>query len=52
MIILLQMILGFLLLGIPLGGPLPARADEVPYIQTPTNVVDAMLAIAEVGPQD
>jgi hypothetical protein len=52
MIILLQMILGFLLLGIPLGGPAPAHADEVPYIQTPTNVVDAMLTIAEVGPQD
>ena len=52
MIILLQMIFGFLLLGIPLGGPAPAHADEVPYIQTPTNVVDAMLAIAEVGPQD
>jgi hypothetical protein len=52
MIILLQMILGFLLLGVPLGGPLPARADEVPYIQTPMNVVGVMLAIAEVGPQD
>jgi SAM-dependent methyltransferase len=47
----LHMILG-LLLGVPLGGPLPARADEVPYIQTPANVVDAMLRIAEVGPQD
>ena len=52
MIILVQMILGLLLLGIPLGGPAPAHADEVPYVQTPTNVVDAMLAIAEVGPQD
>ena len=30
----------------------PAHADEVPYIQTPGNVVDAMLAIAEVGPKD
>ena len=27
-------------------------ADEVPYIQTPTNVVDVMLSIAEVGPRD
>jgi hypothetical protein len=41
-----------LLSGIPLGGPPPAHADEVPYVQTPTNVVEAMLAIAEVGPQD
>jgi hypothetical protein len=30
----------------------PARADEVPYVPTPANVVDAMLVIAEVGPQD
>jgi SAM-dependent methyltransferase len=49
---LLRMILGLLLLGIPIGGPALVHADEVPYIQTPTNVVDAMLAIAEVGPQD
>jgi len=35
-----------------LGGPWPALADEVPYIPTPGNVVDAMLAIAEVGPKD
>ena len=35
-----------------LAGPLPARADEVPYVSTPTNVVDAMLSIAEVGPRD
>jgi len=47
----LHMVLG-LLLGIPLGGPPPAGGDEVPYIQTPANVVDAMLRIAEVGPQD
>ena len=33
------------------GSPL-ARADEVPYVQTPGNVVDAMLSIAAVGPQD
>ena len=30
----------------------PAHADEVPYVPTPANVVDAMLSIAEVGPQD
>ncbi len=41
-----------LLTAIPLGGLPLAHADEVPYIQTPMNVVDAMLAIAEVGPQD
>jgi len=41
-----------LLLAIPLGGSPPAGADEVPYIQTPTNVVETMLSIAEVGPQD
>lgn len=35
-----------------MGPPLLARADEVPYIQTPGNVVDAMLAIAGVGPKD
>jgi len=29
-----------------------ANADEVPYIRTPTNVVDAMLSIADVGPRD
>ena len=49
---LVRMVLGLLLLGISLDGPAPAHADEVPYIQTPANVVDAMLAIAEVGPQD
>lgn len=35
-----------------IGVPVPAPADEVPYIQTPGNVVDAMLAIADVGPND
>ena len=49
---LLRLVLGFLLLGISFGGPAPACADEVPYVQTPMNVVDAMLAMAEVGPQD
>jgi hypothetical protein len=45
-------ILGGLLFGVALAGMLTAHADEVPYIQTPTSVVEAMLAIAEVGPQD
>ncbi len=52
MMLLMHLVLGLLLLGVSPGGPAPARADEVPYIQTPMNVVDAMLAIAEVGPQD
>jgi hypothetical protein len=30
----------------------PARADEVPYVQTPQNVVDAMLEIAGVRATD
>lgn len=42
--------LGVLALVGALGGA--AKADEVPYIQTPTNVVDAMLSIANVGPRD
>lgn len=52
MMLLVRLVFGLLLFGILPGGSAPARADEVPYIQTPTNVVDAMLAIAEVGPQD
>lgn len=52
MILLLPMVLGLLLLGISLGCPLAAQTEEVPYIQTPNSVVDAILAIAEVGPQD
>jgi SAM-dependent methyltransferase len=31
---------------------MPAGAEEVPYVQTPANVVEAMLSIAEVGAQD
>ena len=50
--LVVRMVLGFLLLAIPLGGPALVRADEVPYIQTPINVVEAMLSIAGVGPQD
>jgi hypothetical protein len=49
---LLRLALGFLLLGFAFGGSAPVCADEVPYVQTPTNVVDAMLEIAGVGPQD
>ncbi|HSB70656.1 MAG TPA: class I SAM-dependent methyltransferase [Candidatus Methylomirabilis sp.] len=52
MTIPLRVALGLLLLAMELGGPPPAHADEVPYIQTPANVVDAMLSIAEVGPRD
>ena len=52
MAVLFRAALGLLLLAIPPGGQPPAHADEVPYIQTPANVVDAMLSIAGVGPQD
>ncbi len=45
-------VLGGLLCGAVLGAAVVAPADEVPYIQTPSNVVDAMLAIAAVGPKD
>ncbi len=35
------------------GPPLPARAlEEVPYVKTPDAVVDAILALAGVGPGD
>jgi len=44
--------LGMLLLWIALGAPPSARGDGVPYIQSPTRIVDAMLAIAKVGAQD
>jgi SAM-dependent methyltransferase len=49
---LMRVALGALLWGAVIGAPAFAPADEVPYIQTPSNVVDAMLAIAEVGPKD
>jgi len=42
----------FLLLAMAVGTSSPSRADEVPYVPTPANVVEAMLAIAEVRPQD
>ena len=50
--LLMRVVLGGLLCGAVIGAPVLATADEVPYIQTPSNVVDAMLAIAEVGPKD
>jgi len=43
---------GILALGVLLGVQGAPRADEVPYVQTPTPVVDAMLTIAEVGSND
>ena len=33
-------------------GPIFARGGDVPYVQTPAPVVEAMLALAEVGPDD
>lgn len=50
--LLIRAILGALLFGAAVGAPVLVTADEVPYIQTPSNVVDAMLAIAGVGPKD
>jgi hypothetical protein len=41
-----------LVLGIALGMPTAAHADEVPYLTTPAGIVDAMLSIAEVGEKD
>lgn len=40
------------MLGIALGMATAAQADEVPYVTTPTGVVDAMLSIAGVGDKD
>ena len=50
--ILSRMLLGLLLPWIMLGLLPSAHGDGVPYIQSPTSVVEAMLAIAGVGPQD
>jgi len=47
-----DMRLSLFLFAVAVGASSPARADEVPYVPTPANVVDAMLAIAEAGPQD
>lgn len=52
MTLLMRVVLGGLLCGVVLGAPVFAPADEVPYIQTPSNVVDAMLSIANVGATD
>ena len=41
-----------LMLGIALHIPTAAHADEVPYLTTPTGIVDAMLSIAEVDDKD
>ena len=41
-----------LVLGIALGMPTAAHADEVPFVTTPTGIVDAMLSIAGVGEKD
>jgi hypothetical protein len=48
----MRVVLGALLCGAVIAAAVCASADEVPYIQTPSNVVDAMLAIADVGPKD
>jgi hypothetical protein len=41
-----------LLLWSALGIPTAALADEVPYVTTPTGVVDTMLSLAKVGEND
>jgi hypothetical protein len=41
-----------LMLGIALGIPPSAHPEEIPYVTTPTAVVDAMLSIAGVGEKD
>jgi SAM-dependent methyltransferase len=43
---------GLFLLWIGLGALPVAHGDGVPYIQSPAGIVDAMLGIAGVGPQD
>ena len=40
-------LVGGLMLALSLPG-VPASAEEVPYVPTPPNVVDAMLSIAQV----
>jgi len=45
-------ILWLLLLAIACGTSRSARADDAPYVPTPDTVVEAMLSIAEVGPND
>jgi SAM-dependent methyltransferase len=48
----LRALRGLLPLCLALGAHPAAHGDGVPYIQSPTGIVDAMLAIAGVGPQD
>ena len=45
-------VLRLLLLVLAFGSTWPANADEVPYVTTPDNVVEAMLSIAGVKAQD
>jgi hypothetical protein len=45
-------LVGAALLAVAAGLAADARAQEVPYVQSPGNVVDAMLRLAGVGPQD
>jgi SAM-dependent methyltransferase len=47
-----SMLLVVCLFATLLGGAGPACAEEVPYVQTPQNVVEAMLSVAGVGAQD
>ena len=41
-----------ILVSIWLGWAATAQAEDVPYVQSSMTVVDTMLSIAEVGPQD
>jgi SAM-dependent methyltransferase len=45
-------VLGLLVPIVACGSSRAAQADDAPYVPTPDNVVEAMLAIAEVGPKD
>ena len=47
-----QLLRGMIPLGMICAVLTPGRADEVPYIQSSANVVEAMLSIAQVGPKD
>ena len=42
----------FAVFAIALAGPALAQTADVPYVPTPQNVVEAMLDIAKVGPDD
>ena len=45
-------VFGLFMLGVTLGVLPPAHGEEVPFVPTPANVVDAMLSIAGVGSHD